>query len=144
MIALDLVKRVEILRVPDVYKLGHGQANHEHLAELFFQRELFECLPGPLFTVMIKMDRRRALKVAGKGRERQGQQTDAGKHQLLHHGATIPEILKPFGQNIANDRPASAWLAGIDLAGAPPSAKRFPRITPARSSASLAWRRESG
>jgi hypothetical protein len=63
---------------------------------------------------MIKMDRRGALKITGNRMREETQQKNAGEHQLLrhlfYHGATIPEMLRQFGQNIANHRTVSGMV----------------------------------
>ena len=100
MVACDLIEPFQIVGILDVHKLGHGQADHEHLPDFFFERELLERLLRPFFAIMIKMDRRSALKLTGCHRRGQSQQTDAGEHQLFHHGATIPEMPRPVGGNL--------------------------------------------
>jgi hypothetical protein len=70
---------------------------------------------------MIKMDGRDALKVAGNHMRGENEKKNADEHQLLRHlfchGATIPEMRRQFGQNIAHLRRVSAMFTGIDLAG---------------------------
>ncbi len=148
MVALNLVKPVQVFRVPEVHKLGHCQPNHEHLPNFFFERKLLQRFLRPLFTVMIKMDRFYALKVAGKRMRGENQQRNAGKHQLLrhlfYHWATITEMQRQFGENVAHQRLVSGKVPQPLTLQALPLAKRFHWVPRRHSSASLALSREHG
>jgi len=115
-------------------KLGHRQADHEHLPD-FFPRartslSVFLC---PLF-------RRRDLNGPAPGveshqqvqEEDRAQQTDAGKHETFEPWRNDTRNSKSgFGQNIT---PPAVTIgrggAGIDLAGSPRGLSSFPRVTP--------------
>jgi hypothetical protein len=69
---------------------------------------------------MIKMDRRRALKVAGNYGRGQHQQKYAGEQELLHHGATIPEMPRRLGAEYrALSSPSAAVSKALTLQALP-------------------------
>src|SRR5262249_38351116 len=99
-----------IIWVAQVDELRHGYANHEELSQLLFQRHLLQGLLRPLFPLVIEVNRRGALKVAGAESGGHREPAEAGPNPffrsqlfllpLWQHGATISEMARKVGGNV--------------------------------------------
>src|SRR5262249_11622977 len=67
MVAVNLVAQSKIVRAFQVHELAQ-QADHEHLADFFFQGKLLESFLRPAVTIVLKVDRPGMLKIVSSQR----------------------------------------------------------------------------